>query len=619
MSNANGFGVHADADSAELDLAVRRQCWRACTNGMASIRVGQVRSAACRTGLTSRDAVALAAELSELAEVALPATVLWESSRHSTCSPGTCARQTAHAATQRSRALPRRRPQRSGTRRHRDRRRRHRLPLARRRSPSPEDFWRLLSDGGDAIGRCPTERWDGFVAAGDPARRRGARHGGFLDDIAGFDAEFFGITPVEAAADGPAAAAVLEVAREALDHAAIPPAALARQPHRRVRRHQRQRIRPAHDGRPGPRRRVDAVRAPRSASPRTGCHTCSTCAARAWPWTPPAPPRSSPCTTPCRSLRAGECDAALAAGVNALLSPAVTMAFDAAPGARRPTVAARPSTPPRTAWCAREGCGVLVLKRLADAGAGRGPGARRDPRHCGQLGRPVQRSGRAERRGAASTARAGAARRAGSRPRRVDYVETHGTGTRSATRSRPGRWARCSAPGGRRTAAADRLGQDQPRPPRGRRGYRGLVKTVLALHRGTVPKQLHFAEPSPHIDFEANALRVVTEAEPWPRYSGTATAGVSAFGFGGTNAHVLVQEYRPAASSAGARADRPWPRPSRSPRCSCSTLRRTTGCARRPRRLATWLRSEPGGRTDRPTSRTRCSAGSARALARRPS
>src|ERR1044072_3142349 len=74
-------------------------------------------------------------------------------------------------------------------------------------------------------------------------------------------------------------------------------------------------------------------------------------------------------------------------------------------------------------------------------------------------------------------------------------------------------------------------------------GIAGLIKTVLALHHDELPPQLHFTEPGPHIDLDALGLRVVTDPEPWPRHPGTATAGVSALGFGGTNAHVALAEY----------------------------------------------------------------------------
>ncbi|XES01163.1 ketoacyl-synthetase C-terminal extension domain-containing protein [Streptomyces sp. S1D4-11] len=137
-------------------------------------------------------------------------------------------------------------------------------------------------------------------------------------------------------------------------------------------------------------------------------------------------------------------------------------------------------------------------------------------------------------------------------PATVDYVEAHGTGTAL------GDPIEASALG-----AVFGAGRDPDRPLligsvktnlghlEAACGIAGLIKTVLALHHGEIPAQLHFTRPGPHADLDALGLRVVTCAEPWPRYSGTATAGVSAFGFGGTNAHVVLTEHRASARPQG--------------------------------------------------------------------
>ncbi len=227
----NGFGVLEDPETAQLDLAVRRHVlmrlheW----HGIEPSWVRPDRPLA-ELGLTSRDAVALAAELSELAEVALPATVLWEEptldllARH-VCGQTTQTAESARSqsASQTAAAPPAAEPQDVrgveiavvgvGCR----------LPGS---ISSADDFWRLLTEGVDAIGTVPEDRWSGFVADGDPALDEVRRHGGFLDDIAGFDAEFFGIAPVEAATMDPQQRLLLEVAHEALDHAAIPATSL---------------------------------------------------------------------------------------------------------------------------------------------------------------------------------------------------------------------------------------------------------------------------------------------------------------------------------------------------------------------------------------------------------
>jgi polyketide synthase 13 len=596
MSSANGFGVHADADSAELDLAVRRHVlarlheW----HGIDPTWVAPDRPLA-ELGLTSRDAVTLAAELSELAEVALPATVLWEAptldllARH-ICAQATPTDQPATQTTATT-AAP---EDYSGT------------AIAvvgiGCRLPgsvsSPEDFWRLLSEGGDAVGTVPDGRWDGFVAKDDPAVAEVRRHGGFLDDIAGFDAEFFGIPPVEAAVMDPQQRLLLEVAHEALDHAAIPAGALA-----------------------GSRTGVFV-----GISGNEYFQLTTADLARVDAWTPsgaalsiaanrlsyvldlrgPSMAVDTACSSSLvavhhavRSLLAGECETAIVAGVNALLSPAVTLAFQRA-GAMSPDGRCKAFDASADGMVRAEGCGVLVLRRLSDAErAGdrvlaviRGTAVNSDGRSNGLIAPNAE----AQRALLAQVYTEGGP----VAPNELDYVETHGTGTALGDPVEAGALGAVLGAG----RAPDQplligsvktnLGHLEAAA-----GIAGLVKTVLALHHGNVPKQLHFSEPSPHIDFEANALRVVTEAEPWPRYSGTATAGVSAFGFGGTNAHVLIQEYRPSTASVEpapipvAEAD-PEPALFVLDAASDDRLREEAG------RLAAWLNSDSGRRT-RPT------------------
>ncbi|HWG22584.1 type I polyketide synthase [Actinospica sp.] len=593
VGNANGFGVHADPDSAELDLAVRRHVltrlheW----HGIDPTWVTSDRPLA-ELGLTSRDAVTLAAELSELAEVALPATVLWEAPTLDLLARHICG-QTAHAepVTQNSGTPAEPEAERDGT------------AIAvvgiGCRLPgsvaSPEDFWQLLREGGDGVGTVPEGRWSGFVEHDDPAAQEVSKHGGFLDDIAGFDAEFFGIPPVEAAAMDPQQRLLLEVTHEALDHAAIPVAALAGS--------------------------STGVFVGISGNEYVQLTTADL--ARVDAWTPsgaalsiaanrlsyvldlrgPSMAVDTACSSSLvavhhavRSLLAGECDTALAAGVNALLSPAVTLAFQRA-GALAPDGRCKAFDAGANGMVRAEGCGVIVLRRLADAErAGdrvlaviRGTAVNSDGRSNGLIAPNAE----AQRALLSQVYVEGGP----VLPSELDYVETHGTGTSLGDPVEAGALGAVLGAG----RAPDQplligsvktnLGHLEAAA-----GIAGLAKTVLALHHGTVPKQLHFAEPSPHIDFEANALRVVTDAEPWPRYSGTATAGVSAFGFGGTNAHVLVQEYRPAASSpktAPTTVAEPEPEAALFVLDAPSDDRLREEAAR----LATWLRSEPGGRT----------------------
>ena len=586
----------SSVNTVELDLAVRRHVL-ARLHEWHGIDPAQVEHhlPLAELGFTSRDAVALAAELSELAEVPLPATVLWEAPTLDQLARHVCA-QTAPVHE----TVVRTPPPQAGA---------EEDPTAVAvvgigcRLPgsiaSPADFWRLLSEGGDAVGTVPEDRWTGFVERDDPAVAEIGRHGGYLDDIAGFDAEFFGIPPSEAAAMDPQQRLLLEVSHEALDHAAIPAAALG-----------------------GSRTGVFV-----GISGNEYARLTTADLARIEAWTPPGAALSIAANrlsytldlrgpsmavdTACssslvavhhavRSLASGECDTALAAGVNALLSPVVTLAFQRA-GALAPDGRCKAFDAAANGMVRAEGCAVLVLRRLADAErAGdrvlaviRGTAVNSDGRSNGLLA-PNAEAQRALLEHIYAEGGPVA-------PPELDYVEAHGTGTALGDPVEAGALGAVLGSG----RAADQplligsvktnLGHLEAAA-----GIAGLVKTVLALHHGTVPKQLHFTDPSPHIDFEANALRVVTDPEPWPRYSGIASAGVSAFGFGGTNAHVLVQEYRPS-DSASAEPARPADAESDGAAAlftldapSDERLREDAA------RLAEWLRSEPGRRT-RPT------------------
>jgi acyl transferase domain-containing protein/thioesterase domain-containing protein len=531
-------------------------------------------------GATSRDAVALAAELGELVGVTLPATLLWEAPtldqlvrRVGDASnagranrparpgglagpgraggPASASAAVAVEAEAKGEVEAEGEPAWSAVATDLDPGAAIavigvgcRLPGA---VASPAEFWRLLSDGVDAVATLPEGRWAGFVAPEDPALGEVSRHGGFLDDIAGFDAEFFGITPSEAAAMDPQQRLLLEVTRESLDHAAIPTAALA-----------------------GTRTGVFI-----GISGNEYAHLTTAELDRVEAWTPPGAALSIAANrlsyvfdlrgpslamdTACssslvavhhavRSLVGGECDTALAGGVNVLLSPALTLAFQRA-GALAPDGRCKTFDASADGMVRAEGCAVVVLRRLADAErAGdrvlaviRASAVNSDGRSNGLLApnAEAQRALLAEVYAAPGVVA----------PIEVDYVEAHGTGTALGDPVEAGALGAVLGRGRNPDqplligSVKTNLGHLEAAA-----GITGLVKTVLALHHGELPPHLHYTEPSPHIDFDALALRVVTATEPWPRYSGTATAGVSAFGFGGTNAHVVLQEYRPDAA-----------------------------------------------------------------------
>ncbi|MGP4045813.1 beta-ketoacyl synthase N-terminal-like domain-containing protein [Streptomyces sp. 2A115] len=503
-------------------------------------------------GLTSRDAVALTAELSGLAGRRLPDTLLWEAP-----TIDALVGRLGEAPPLQVREEVRDKPQTARTS--------ATAPTSVAiiglgcRFPggvtSPDAYWRLLTEGRDAVGTLPAGRWDPFVR--DPARLPDdvSRYGAFLggiDDIAGFDAEFFGIPAHEATAMDPQHRMLLEVTREALDHAALSAPTLA-----------------------GTRTGVFVgisgneyahltTADPRAVDAWTATGAALSIAAGRLSYALDLRGPSLSVDTACssslvavhhavRSLVTGESDTALAAGVNLLLTPAVTLGFQRT-GALAPDGRCKAFDAAADGIVRGEGCGVVVLKRLTDAERDgdrvlaviRATAVNSDGRSNG-LTAPNAEAQRALLAEAHSEAD----------PTTVDYVEAHGTGTALGD---PIEASALGAVLGRGRALEQPLLIGSAKTNLGHleaaAGIAGLIKTVLALHHGEIPAQLHFTRPGPHADLDALGLRVVTSPEPWPRYSGTATAGVSAFGFGGTNAHVVLAEHTPA-RRASSTSERP--------------------------------------------------------------
>ncbi|WIX99074.1 beta-ketoacyl synthase N-terminal-like domain-containing protein [Amycolatopsis mongoliensis] len=478
------------------------------------------------TGLSSRDATALAADLGQFVGRPLDVTLVW---RYPTITA-----LAEHLSTGQSRAVPL--PERPAGE-----------PIAvvglGCRLPggidSPEAFWRFLDSGGDGIGDVPEGRWETFAPASDLAGL--PSRGGFLDDVAGFDAEFFGITPREAEAMDPQQRILLEVAWAALEHAGIPLSGLR-----------------------GSRTGVFVGLSATEYGSLTmtdvagvdvwsGTGAAASIAANRLSYLLDLRGPSLTLDTACssslvavhqamQSLRRGESEIALAAGVNVLLSPGITAGFHRA-GVLAADGHCKPFDAGADGIARGEGCGVVVLKPLRAA-------RRAGDRVLAVLrGSAVNSDGRSNGMTAPNpSAQADLLREAcaeaGIDPSSVDYVEAHGTGTPLGDPLEAG-------------ALRTVLGREAERPLllgsvksnlghlEGAAGIAGLLKVVLAMTHRRVPPSLHFREPNPHIDF--TGLRVVTESTDWPRYSGTARAGVSAFGFGGTNAHVVVEEW-PAAT-----------------------------------------------------------------------
>ncbi|MDQ0956315.1 phthiocerol/phenolphthiocerol synthesis type-I polyketide synthase D [Streptomyces sp. B4I13] len=497
-------------------------------------------------GLTSRDAIDLSGRLEDLLNTSLPATLLWENPTiealldHLT--PGH-----EHGQDRQTAADD-------------DALRTDAVPIAvvgiGCRLPGkingPEAFWQQLLAGTDAVGRVPDHRWRGFdngTAETAAVLERICRWGGFLDDVEGFDADFFGITPREAEVMDPQQRLLLEVGCEALDHAGIGAASLQGS--------------------------ATGVFVGISALEYGHLTNADVCRVTAWTSTGaagsivanrmsylldlrgPSMTIDSACSSSlvavhqaCRSLRSGESHTALAAGINVMLSPATTATFDQA-GALAADGRCKPFDAGADGITRGEGCGVVVLKRLPDAQRDgdrilaviRGSAVNSDGRSAGLMA-PNPHAQRALLQSALRDARAEALD--------VDYVEAHGTGTLLGDPIEADALGDVLGEG--RTAdrplligsVKSNLGHLE-----GAAGIVGLIKTVLSLHHGQLPATLHFQRPNPHIDFTGLGLRVVTEATPWPRRPHTpALAGVSAFGFGGTNAHVVLEEAPPPAMTA---------------------------------------------------------------------
>ncbi|WP_157249181.1 type I polyketide synthase [Nonomuraea typhae] len=400
----------------------------------------------------------------------------------------------------------------------------------------PEEFWRLLMAGHDAVGTVPEGRWEAFddgsattahVLAGT------TRHGGFLADVAGFDAEFFGIAPGEAAAMDPQHRLLLETAWEALEHAGIAPGSL---------RGSRTGVFTGISGNEyaylttADPARIDAWTATGAALSIAANRLSYLLDLRG-----PALAVDTACSSSLvathlavRSLRAGESDLALAAGVNLLLSPAVTIAFDQG-GGTSPTGRCRAFDAAADGMVRAEGCGVVVLKRLPDA-------LRDGDRILAVVtATGVNQDGRSNGLVAPSPeAQEALLRQVHAEP--PAYIEAHGTGTYLGDPIEAGAIA-AAFPDARVLigSAKSNVGHLEAAA-----GVTGLIKTVLALHHGVIPPSIHFTHPNPHISW--HRLSVPTSPVPWP----FPRAGVSSFGFGGTNAHVALTAAPPPAAPEGA-------------------------------------------------------------------
>ncbi|WP_204807914.1 type I polyketide synthase [Mycobacterium riyadhense] len=413
----------------------------------------------------------------------------------------------------------------------------------------PESFWELLVQGRNAISGIPPERWDAdeFYSP-DPLTpgHMTTKWGGFVPDIAGFDAEFFGITPREAASMDPQQRMLLEVAWEALEHAGIPTDSLS-----------------------GTRTGVMMgvyfneyqsmlASSPDNVDAYTGTGNSHSITAGRISYLlglrGPAAAVDTACSSSltaihlaCQSLRLRESDLALAGGVSVTLRPETQIAISAwgllSPQGRCATFDAAAD-----GFVRGEGAGVVVLKRLTDA-------LRDGDRVLAVVrGSAVNQDGRSNGITAPNTAAqcdviADALRSADVAPESVHYVESHGTGTQlgdpiefEALAATYGRGEGSCALG----AVKTNIGHLEAAS-----GVAGFIKAVLSVQRGQIPPNLHFSQWNPAINASSTRLFVPVENVAWPSDSGPRRAAVSSFGLGGTNAHAIIEQGPELAPASG--------------------------------------------------------------------
>ncbi len=409
---------------------------------------------------------------------------------------------------------------------------------------NPQEFWTLLSQGIDAITEVPPERWDlqeFYDASAISPGMMNSRWGGLLERIDVFDAEFFGISPREAQRMDPQQRLSLEVAWEALEHAGIAPKSIA-------------------GSEAGVFIGISSsdyaylqLSNPALADAFTGTGNAHSIAANRLSYVlglhGPSIAVDTACSSSlvtvqlaCNSLRNGECELALAGGVNIILNPGLTIAFSQA---RMMSPDGRCKTFDESAdgYVRSEGCGMVILKRLSSAVRDgnrvlaliRGAAVNQDGTSNGLIAPNGIAQQRVIKR-ALSDARV--------EPGDISYVETHGTGTVLGDPIEVGALQKVLSEGRDKNqtcwlgAVKSNIGHLEAAA-----GVASLIKVALSLHYKQIPQNLHFRKLNRRIALDDTRFNIPTEHKSWDTRDKTRVAGVSSFGFGGTNAHVVLQEH----------------------------------------------------------------------------
>ncbi|AFZ56827.1 type I polyketide synthase [Anabaena cylindrica FACHB-243] len=408
---------------------------------------------------------------------------------------------------------------------------------------NPEAFWQLLQNGTDAIVEVPSDRWDIHqVYDAQPATpgKMNTSWGGFLEDVDQFDAAFFGISPREAESIDPQQRLVLEVSWEAIENAGIAPQKLKGSQTGvfiGISTNDYARLQFNHPS------GTDAYFGTSSAFSIAANRLSYLLDLRGPSWIVDTACSSSLVAVhqACQSLLQGESKLALAGGVNLILTPELTITFSqaqmmAADGHCK-TFDANAN-----GYVRGEGCGMVVLKRLSDAqkdgdnilGVIRGSAVNQDGRSNG-LTAPNGPSQQAVVRQALAKAQV--------QPAQISYVETHGTGTPLGDPIEvnslkevltQGRTPSCICWIG---SVKTNIGHLEAAS-----GIASLIKVVLSLQHQEIPPHLHLQQLNPHIKIKDTGLSIPTQRQTWTKGKEQRFAGVSAFGFGGTNAHLILEE-----------------------------------------------------------------------------